>query len=242
MRMKPFFESSLLRKWTKLMLCPSTKAVLAGVLLLGFVMTLPAWFGSTPEGQQRLTFLTTAEQSLEPSTGALAMTPTERKRLASTISSATDAKEKAGYNVEEIVWAHDIQQMIAEHVRKQEDLEAIAHWVYFYSQHFELKPELVLSVMMVESHFDRLALSPVGARGLMQVMPFWKKELGSKQDNLFDIETNIRYGCAILKHYVNRYGSLNRALAAYNGSLGRMRYPRKVYRQMQKFQQGTTNV
>ncbi|WP_156498667.1 lytic transglycosylase domain-containing protein, partial [Oleiphilus sp. HI0079] len=92
-----------------------------------------------------------------------------------------------------------------------------------------LEPELVLSVIHVESAFNRFAISVVGAQGLMQVMPFWKNEIGRPEDNLMDMATNLRYGCTILKHYLDREkGNLIRALARYNGSLGRTKYPEKV--------------
>ncbi|RMG27507.1 MAG: lytic transglycosylase domain-containing protein, partial [Gammaproteobacteria bacterium] len=84
-----------------------------------------------------------------------------------------------------------------------------------------LPPELVLAVIEVESHFDHFALSPAGARGLMQVMPFWVEEIGRPDDDLFDIDTNLRYGCAILRLYLDQEkGDLDRALARYNGSIG----------------------
>ncbi|MDO3382042.1 lytic transglycosylase domain-containing protein [Gilvimarinus algae] len=92
-----------------------------------------------------------------------------------------------------------------------------------------LKPELVLAVIEVESHFDRFAISSVGAQGVMQVMPFWKSEIGRSEDNLTDIDTNLRYGCIILKHYIDvADGHLAEALARYNGSYGSYRYSAKV--------------
>lgn len=94
-----------------------------------------------------------------------------------------------------------------------------------------LSPELVLSVIHVESRFDRFALSHAGARGMMQVMPFWKNEIGRPDDNLFDVDTNLRYGCTILKYYVDRErGNLQRGLARYNGSLGKAWYPNLVFK------------
>ncbi|MAP29744.1 MAG: hypothetical protein CMK93_03345 [Pseudomonas sp.] len=92
-----------------------------------------------------------------------------------------------------------------------------------------MKPDLVLAVMHVESLFDPYALSYVGAQGVMQVMPFWKAEIGRPDDNLIDLATNLQYGCAILKFYLDKEnGNLRRALARYNGSLGSNRYPDKV--------------
>ncbi|MCP8898156.1 lytic transglycosylase domain-containing protein [Gilvimarinus xylanilyticus] len=92
-----------------------------------------------------------------------------------------------------------------------------------------VKPELVLAVIETESHFNRFALSPVGAQGIMQVMPFWKNEIGRPEDNLIDLDTNLRYGCIILKHYIDiADGRLAEALARYNGSYGSYRYSAKV--------------
>lgn len=107
--------------------------------------------------------------------------------------------------------------------------------VHQEATHAGLTPELVLSVMQVESNFDRYAISSAGARGLMQVMPFWLDELERPDDDLFDIRTNIRFGCTILKHYLDREkGNHARALARYNGSLGQLWYPKKVFDAMRK--------
>ena len=90
-------------------------------------------------------------------------------------------------------------------------------------------PELVLSVIEVESKFDRFAISRSGAQGYMQVMPFWLKELDRPYDNLFNAPINLRMGCTILKFYLDREkGDLVRALARYNGSTGRAKYSHKV--------------
>ncbi|MFN2309275.1 MAG: lytic transglycosylase domain-containing protein [Gammaproteobacteria bacterium] len=98
-----------------------------------------------------------------------------------------------------------------------------------------LAPELVLSVIHVESNFDRFAISSAGARGLMQVMPFWLEELDRPDADLFDIHTNIRFGCTILKHYLDREkGDNSRALARYNGSLGQQWYPQRVFDALHK--------
>jgi soluble lytic murein transglycosylase-like protein len=92
-----------------------------------------------------------------------------------------------------------------------------------------LDADLVLAVMQVESAFDRYAISRVGAQGLMQVMPFWRLEIGRPQDILTDMDTNIRYGTTILAHYlVVSNGDLVDALGRYNGSRGKLKYPEKV--------------
>ena len=86
-----------------------------------------------------------------------------------------------------------------------------------------------LADIETESSFNGRATSKVGARGLMQVIPFWRNEPGYSSDNLYQAETNIRYGCKILKRYINReMGNIRRALAHYNGSVDRSTYPNKV--------------
>jgi len=87
----------------------------------------------------------------------------------------------------------------------------------------------VLAVIEVESRFDQYAISVSGARGLMQIMPFWLDEIGISDKNLFLMRTNLRMGCTILRYYLDiESGDLTRALARYNGSLGRYAYPNKV--------------
>ncbi|WP_245710639.1 lytic transglycosylase domain-containing protein [Allopseudospirillum japonicum] len=94
-----------------------------------------------------------------------------------------------------------------------------------------LSPELIFALIEVESAFQTEAISSAGAQGLMQVMPFWKQEIGRPQDNLFDLDTNLRYGCTILAYYLRlEEGDLTRALARYNGSRGKTWYPERVMR------------
>jgi soluble lytic murein transglycosylase-like protein len=98
-----------------------------------------------------------------------------------------------------------------------------------------LDPHLVLAVIDVESKFRKYAVSGAGARGLMQVMPFWVKELGVPAHNLFHERTNLRYGCTILRHYLDREGgNLANALGRYNGSLGQADYPNRVFRALRE--------
>ncbi len=131
------------------------------------------------------------------------------------------------------VWLLDMSTRMAQQVPDpQERMEILKH-VHQEATRAELQPELVLSVIEVESNFDRYAISWVGARGLMQIMPFWLKEIGHPKDNLFDIQTNLRFGCTILSYYLKiEKGNLSRALARYNGSLGKTHYPEKVFRAM----------
>jgi soluble lytic murein transglycosylase-like protein len=103
--------------------------------------------------------------------------------------------------------------------------------VHYEATRAGLDPQLVLGLMQVESAFRKYAVSSAGARGYMQVMPFWVKLIGRKDDNLFHMRTNLRYGCTILRHYLDiEKGNLYRALGRYNGSLGRPEYPTLVRR------------
>jgi soluble lytic murein transglycosylase-like protein len=101
--------------------------------------------------------------------------------------------------------------------------------VHFEAIRARLDPQLVLAVIQVESNFRKYAVSRSGARGFMQVMPFWVGLIGRPGDNLFSLRNNLRYGCVILKYYLDaEKGNLHRALSRYNGSLGRPDYPNLV--------------
>jgi len=134
------------------------------------------------------------------------------------------------------VWLTDMSYRLskrAPHIPESERLELLA-LVHKEATRSELNPQMVLSLIQVESNFDRFALSKVGARGLMQIMPFWIDVIGRKQDNLFDIETNLRYGCAILSIYLKREKKeIIPALARYHGSYPKDYYSRKVVKAWQ---------
>ena len=101
--------------------------------------------------------------------------------------------------------------------------------IHYEASRAGLDPELVLGLVEVESGFHKYAVSGAGARGYMQVMPFWQDLIGQKDNNLFHMRTNLRYGCTILRHYLDiEHGDLYRALGRYNGSLGRPEYPNLV--------------
>jgi soluble lytic murein transglycosylase-like protein len=104
------------------------------------------------------------------------------------------------------------------------------HTVRYEAQRAGLDPELVLGLIQVESGFRRYAVSSAGARGYMQVMPFWTRVIGDGDPGaLFDMVSNIRYGCVILRHYLDmENGNLFLALGRYNGSRGRDPYPKAV--------------
>ena len=136
------------------------------------------------------------------------------------------------------VWLLANDTRLARYVQNAPTRLAILQNVYAESYRQGLEPDMVLALMHVESYFDQFAISHVGAQGLMQIMPFWRKELGRDQDNLTDIETNIRYGTTILAHYIKRSnGDLVEALGRYNGSKGRLKYPELVFDRWRRFWQ-----
>lgn len=133
------------------------------------------------------------------------------------------------------VWLTDMSSRLARQVKDPEDRIEILTLVHLEASRVELPPELILAVIEVESNFDPYAISVAGAIGLMQIMPFWLKEIGRPDDNLLHIDTNLRYGCTILRFYYDKEkGDLRRALGRYNGSLGKRKYPNKVIDKLSK--------
>lgn len=110
--------------------------------------------------------------------------------------------------------------------------------VWYEARRAGLEPALVLGLIQVESGFRKYAVSPAGARGYMQVMPFWTRVIGDGQPSkLFQMQTNLRYGCSILRLYLDmERGNLYLALGRYNGSRGRPDYPNAVRAAWQRWQ------
>ena len=128
-------------------------------------------------------------------------------------------------------WVRAMTRRVIARFPDEESARQFLALVRYESMRAGLDPHLVLAVIDVESKFRKYALSKAGARGYMQVMPFWIEQIGGKGDNLFAERTNLRYGCVILRHYLDReHGNLSNALARYNGSLGQPQYPNRVLR------------
>jgi len=148
-----------------------------------------------------------------------------RQLLSKSINSADSFEDRFDAEVWLLDMSNRLQKKIPDHAKRLRLLKQI----HYEANRAKLAPELVLSVIEVESNFDRWAISRVGARGLMQIMPFWLKEIGKPDDDLFKVRTNLRFGCTILRHYLDKEkGDLVRGLARYNGSLGSKRYSNKV--------------
>ena len=129
------------------------------------------------------------------------------------------------------VWLADMSTRLRRHITDEEERREFLITVHYEATRAGLDPQLVLALIQVESSFRKYAISKAGARGYMQVMPFWLEVIGDGADhNLFDLRTNLRYGCVILRHYLDiEKGNLFRALGRYNGSLGKARYPNLVH-------------
>jgi len=149
-----------------------------------------------------------------------------RKALINAINSSDSFVDR--FDAE--VWLIDMSTRLQSRLDNPAERLAILKKVHYEAQRANLDPQLVLALIQVESNFDRFAISSAGARGLMQIMPFWVDEIGTPDDNLFDIDTNLRFGCTILSLYLEREkGDMHRALARYNGSVGQHWYPRRVF-------------
>jgi soluble lytic murein transglycosylase-like protein len=166
---------------------------------------------------------------LASSTVLAADTPSVDPALRAQLIQAVEDTRSFSDRYDAEVWLTDMSQRLANRVPDARARMELLRHVHQEATRAQLPPELVLSVIEVESNFNRFAISSAGARGLMQVMPFWLKEIGRPGDSLFRVETNLRYGCTILKYYIDKEdGNLYQALARYNGSRGNRKYPGKV--------------
>jgi len=137
-----------------------------------------------------------------------------------------DARGRAAY----LRWRQQADARLTRHKPEAQARADLLDAVWYESARAGLETALVLGVIQVESGFRKYAISPVGARGYMQVMPFWARLIGDGDERrLFHLQTNLRFGCVILRHYLDmERGDLGMALGRYNGSRGRMAYPQAV--------------
>jgi soluble lytic murein transglycosylase-like protein len=144
---------------------------------------------------------------------------TDRAPATVHFKSATDAQR----------WLSDMDARLERRVPDRKQRLELLRTVHYEALRARLDPQLVLGIIEVESGFRKYAVSLAGARGYMQVMPFWIGLIGQPKHNLFHMRTNIAYGCAILRHYLDmEKGDYFRALGRYNGSLGKPDYPNLV--------------
>lgn len=174
-------------------------------------------------------FLWLLSSSMLPVSGLAAtteqLTPQALLQIKRTIQAADSFDDKFAAEV----WLVGMNNRLKKFIPQSEKRLALLRMIHANATRAQLSPQLVLSIIEVESRFNTYAISSAGAQGLMQVMPFWKKSIGETHDNLTNAETNLRYGCNILSHYLKvEKGNMTKALARYNGSKGQTWYPERV--------------
>lgn len=157
--------------------------------------------------------------------------PELRQYLSNAIHSSSSFSDR----FEAEVWLVDMSSRLSRYIKDKEFRVEFLKALHQAASNENLPPEMILALINIESAFKPYALSRVGAQGYMQIMPFWRNEIGRPDDNLMHYKTNLKYGCAILAHYLKREkGNWTRALARYNGSLGKTWYPEKVIKAWRK--------
>ena len=160
------------------------------------------------------------------------ISPELRSALKESFASADSFEDRFGAEV----WLVDMSGRTQRYIKDTQERFEVLQAIHAEASRQDLPLDLVLGLIHTESLFDRFAVSSAGAQGLMQVMPFWKNEIGRPSDNLTNIKTNLRYGCTILKHYLKRAnGDVTEALARYNGSYGKTWYPERVFKNQQRY-------
>lgn len=149
--------------------------------------------------------------------------------LSGTIADQPPPRSSFANPLEAADWLTEMSSRLEKRIADREARLEFLRAVHYEATRAGLDPQLVLGLIQVESGFKKYSVSSAGARGYMQVMPFWIKLIGRPNDNLFHLRTNLRFGCTILRHYLDiEQGDLYRALGRYNGSLGRPEYPNMV--------------
>jgi soluble lytic murein transglycosylase-like protein len=152
-----------------------------------------------------------------------------RAVLQRSVSDQAEPKLAFATQYEADFWLNEMSRRLQKTLPDAEYRMNFLKTVHYEATRAGLDPQLVLGLIEVESGFNKYAVSNSGARGYMQVMPFWVNEIGTKGQNLFHLRVNLRYGCTILRHYLDiEKGNLFRALGRYNGTLGKSRYPNLV--------------
>ena len=152
-----------------------------------------------------------------------------RQRLSRMVADRAPAGLSFGAAQDGQRWLEEMDKRLARRMPDRKQRLELLRAVHYEAVRARLDPQLVLGLIEIESGFRKYAVSSAGARGYMQVMPFWIKVIGQPNHNLFHLRTNLAYGCAILRHYLDvEKGDYWRALGRYNGSLGKAGYPEQV--------------
>lgn len=184
------------------------KTTHTGLLIAALLLALPAHSG----GQREEAMSANVRSSLQRGLADTAVTRTAFRHVA-----------------DEAAWLKEMSRRLAKRMPDEAERMEFLTTLHWEASRAGVDPQLMLGLIQVESGFRKYAVSPVGARGYTQVMPFWVKAIGDPDHNLFQLRTNLRYGALILRHYIDiERGDLFRALGRYNGSLGRPEYPTLV--------------
>src|SRR5512139_2340732 len=179
-----------------------------GLLLTALCLACPAYAG----GQREEAMSATVRASLQ-------------RGLADTAVTRTAFRNPA----DEAAWLKEMSRRLAKRMPDESERIEFLTTLHWEASRAGGDPPLMVGLNQVENGFRKNAVSPVGARGYTQVMPFWIKTIGSPDHNLFQLRTNLRYGALILRYYIDiEHGDLFRALGRYNGSLGQPEYPTLV--------------
>jgi soluble lytic murein transglycosylase-like protein len=179
-----------------------------GLLVAALLLTQPAHAG----GQREEAMSANVRSSLQR---ALADTPVTRTAFRNPADGAA--------------WLKEMSRRLAKRMPDEAERLEFLTTLHWEASRAGIDPQLMLGLIQVESGFRKYAVSPVGARGYTQVMPFWIRTIGNPDHNLFQLRTNLRYGALILRYYIDiEHGDLFRALGRYNGSLGQPEYPNLV--------------
>ena len=181
---------------------------------------------------RRLTILLALAFSLNALAGAQKYEPLSASvQAALSRAIADEAPPQSSFPgaMEAVDWLTEMSRRLEPRISNRDSRHEFLRAVHYEATRAGLDPQLVLGLIQVESGFKKYAVSSAGARGFMQVMPFWVRLIGRSDDDLFHLRTNLRYGCTILRHYLDiEQGDLFRALGRYNGSLGQADYPNLV--------------
>ena len=152
-----------------------------------------------------------------------------RAALHAAVSDQASPEPRFASMEEKLQWLGEMSKRLQRRMPDPQARIDFLKTVHYESTRAGLDPQLVLGLIQVESGFRKYAVSGAGARGYMQIMPFWVRLIGNDDSNLFHMRTNLRFGCTILRHYLDiEKGDLYRALGRYNGSLGQPEYPNMV--------------
>ena len=161
--------------------------------------------------------------------GAETISANERSSLQRGLAGTAASRTSFSSADDEAAWLNEMSRRLTRYMPDEAARLEFLTTLHWEASHAGVDPQLMLALIQVKSGFNKYLVSPDGARGYMQVMPFWVMAIGKPDHNLFQLRTNLRYGALILSHHINaEKGDLYRALRRYEGSRGRSDFPKLV--------------